>query len=719
MHLTRPSRPLRIAVYSSDAPGLACSQIRFAAPAAFSQGAIELTWSGRPGPPNVEDDLDRARNADVIAIARFFPQEANWPLIEGLLASGRPVIYDLDDLLLELPPENPFFEDAARIRPYVTELLSRADLVTTTTAGLAAEFEARGADTRVIPNGVDPRLFCGPVRRSGDVFTLAYAGTPTHAHDLGTIEQAVVSTLERLGSRVQLLLLGCATERLASHPRCRVVPFEIDYAAYAARLRGAEIDLLLTPLANNAFNRCKSAIKWLEASATGIAGIYSALSPYTGSIDDGQTGVLRSGDAQDWLGAIEWLIEDEEARLRIAATAQRRVLDRHTADRSAERLLDTCGELVGPARPPRPQARDGAVRCSVVIPVFNRLDLTRRCVESLSETPAGIEYEVIVVDDGSTDGTHEFLAAACTRNDPVVRSLRHESNRGFAAACNSGERVARGEYVIFLNNDTEAQSDWLKALVRVADESRDVAIVGSRLLYADDTVQHAGLAISRRFLLPCHLWKGVHRDEPRVARRRELRAVTGACMLVRRSVFAALGGFDEGYRNGFEDADLCLRAIESGHRVVYEPASTLYHLEEQSEGRKRDDSANARRFLSRWGYALWADEDLRYFEDDCFTRVGADSDGPVLLHNNFEGEADRARWRRVAEVQARAFVGDDPELRSLLEDPSAWPQDPDVRVWAAELCAALGLGECASRFRRPDREPAWLDRGVAAQLQQI
>jgi len=138
--------------------------------------------------------------------------------------------------------------------------------------------------------------------------------------------------------------------------------------------------------------------------------------------------------------------------------------------------------------------------CSIIIPVWNQVELTRQCLHALAAATGGIEYEVIIVDNGSTDETPALLASL----GGDVQIIRNDENLGFAKACNQGARAARGRYLVFLNNDTIPQEGWLQALVKEAQAYPNVAVVGSKLLYPDGTVQHAGVAFARANSLPYH-----------------------------------------------------------------------------------------------------------------------------------------------------------------------------------------------------------------------
>jgi GT2 family glycosyltransferase len=250
-------------------------------------------------------------------------------------------------------------------------------------------------------------------------------------------------------------------------------------------------------------------------------------------------------------------------------------------------------------------------RCSISIPVHGGASLTRQCLEACERSGAAAHAEIVVVDDASPDHTARFLESLGSR----IRVVRHERNTGFAVACNDGARAARGELLVFLNNDATPQPGWLDALVETADAHPEAAVVGSKLLHANDTIQHAGVVICQdRY--PRHVYAGFPADHPAVNRPRTFGAVTGASMLVRRAAFESVGGFDPTFVNAYEDHDLCLRLRERGHQVRYCPTSVAYHLEGATRsGRIRELDAATRRFRIRWAHRLEQD-DFRYYIED-------------------------------------------------------------------------------------------------------
>jgi GT2 family glycosyltransferase len=256
------------------------------------------------------------------------------------------------------------------------------------------------------------------------------------------------------------------------------------------------------------------------------------------------------------------------------------------------------------------------VRCSVVIPVHGRAGLTRRCLDAILADPPHTPFEVVVVDDASDDDTAALLA----RQPEPVRSLRRDQNGGFAVACNDGADAARGELIVFLNNDTEPHPGWLDALVAYADAHPRAAVVGAKLLFPDGSVQHAGVVICQDGR-PRHVYAGFPRGHPAVEREGELQAVTAACMLVRRPAWEEAGGFDPEFRNALEDVDLCLRVRDAGGEVHYCPASVVTHLESVSRGRgSAGVQENERRFRERWEGRVHRD-DLDRFAEDGLLRI--------------------------------------------------------------------------------------------------
>lgn len=237
------------------------------------------------------------------------------------------------------------------------------------------------------------------------------------------------------------------------------------------------------------------------------------------------------------------------------------------------------------------------MQVSFIIPIFNQLAHTQACLASLKSTlPAGLSHEIILVDDGSTDASRDFLREL----PPPHLVLLNERNLGYAASNNRAARVAQGEILALLNNDLVLQPGWFEPMLAAFASHTRAGLVGNIQLAADTgEVDHVGV-VFRDGGFPVH-----HRESLSEARKRgpyaEFPAVTAACCLVRREWFLRTGGFDEGYRNGFEDNDLALRAREDGFVNLVATASVVRHHISRSPGREHYEYRNARRFLDRWG----------------------------------------------------------------------------------------------------------------------
>lgn len=134
------------------------------------------------------------------------------------------------------------------------------------------------------------------------------------------------------------------------------------------------------------------------------------------------------------------------------------------------------------------EGSNGQIQVSIVIPVFNKVDYTRKCIESVIKNTFNVCYELIFVDNASTDGTPAYLSSLQGK----IKIITNEKNVGFTKACNQGGRMASGEYAVFLNNDTEPQDQWLNSLINLARSDERIGIVGSKLVYPDGRLQEAG-----------------------------------------------------------------------------------------------------------------------------------------------------------------------------------------------------------------------------------
>ncbi len=234
------------------------------------------------------------------------------------------------------------------------------------------------------------------------------------------------------------------------------------------------------------------------------------------------------------------------------------------------------------------------MKVSIIIPVFNNLFYTKQCIDYIFKHTNQKIFEIIVVDNGSTDGTDQFLKD----NSSKIKFILNKKNLGFARACNIGAKFASSNFLIFLNNDTIPLKNWLPPLIETLELNDKIGICGAKLLYPDDTIQHAGIVWKNDF--PEHIYRGKPRDFKYANEIREYDMVTGACFAIKKNLFFELNGFDEQYVNGCEDIDLCLKVRRKGLKVIYNPLSELYHYEGQTEGRFNNVNKNLSLFRKRW-----------------------------------------------------------------------------------------------------------------------
>jgi GT2 family glycosyltransferase len=249
-------------------------------------------------------------------------------------------------------------------------------------------------------------------------------------------------------------------------------------------------------------------------------------------------------------------------------------------------------------------------RTSIIMPVFNEVELTFQCLRSLLREIDFDETELIVVDNASTDETAALLA----HFRGFVNVMRNEENRGFVDACNQGASLARGEHLVFLNNDTVVLPGWLKHLRETIEGDEGVGAVGSMLLYEDGRVREAGAGVWRNGAA-FYYGLGGSPDDRRYNFAREVDYCSGASLLVRRALFEQLGGFDRRYAPAYyEDVDICFGVRSLGYKVVYQPMSRVVHHEGATAGRdsssssttgfKRYQAINRAKFVEKWREVL-------------------------------------------------------------------------------------------------------------------
>jgi glycosyltransferase involved in cell wall biosynthesis len=294
---------------------------------------------GNEGP---DVDPDKVFAADLVVIQRDFPRFARpfGLVLQNARQQGLPVIYELDDLLLDLPEEHVSYPDLSVMYLPMIWAMVEADAITVSTPYLAERLSIFNPNTWVLPNYLNDQLwtFQSPHGNDSqdDPIVIGYMGGQTHRADLQYVLPALKRILDSYARRVRLCFWGGEPpSALRSHPQVSWTPLDIqDYAEFARFFAAQRCDIFICPLVDNRFNRAKSTIKFLEYSALGVAGVYSRILPYESIVQDGKNGLLASA-IDEWVLCLQKLVEDPDLRLELGWAAQRTVQQGHLLSQHA------------------------------------------------------------------------------------------------------------------------------------------------------------------------------------------------------------------------------------------------------------------------------------------------------------------------------------------------------------------------------------------------
>ncbi len=252
---------------------------------------------------------------------------------------------------------------------------------------------------------------------------------------------------------------------------------------------------------------------------------------------------------------------------------------------------------------------EGNPKVTIIIPNKDHIDDLEQCLSSVTAKTTYDNYEILVVENNSTDEKTFAYYKEMEKRYPQCRLLTWEREFNYAAINNFAVGEAAGEYLLFLNNDVELITEnWLEEMLGIC-QCPEVGIVGAKLYFPDETIQHAGVILGLGGVAG-HIFSGVSRYEPSYVGRaimpQNLSAVTAACMMMKRSVFDQVEGFDETFQVAFNDVDLCMKTTQAGYQVVFNPYVELYHYESKSRGMEDTKDKQSRfyqevyRFESKW-----------------------------------------------------------------------------------------------------------------------
>jgi glycosyltransferase involved in cell wall biosynthesis len=263
---------------------------------------------------------------------------------------------------------------------------------------------------------------------------------------------------------------------------------------------------------------------------------------------------------------------------------------------------------------------------SIIIPSKDNTGVLRTCIDSIIHRTDYDNFDILIVDNGSNDSkTLDYYREI--GSNPKVKILHYDRPFNFSALNNYAASQAKGEHLLFLNDDTEVISpEWLSAMIEHS-QRKEVGAVGAKLLFPDGTIQHCGVILGlspfKGYGVAGHAYSG-HPDHPgymgRVNIISNYSAVTAACIMLKKQVFEEIGGFDENLAFAYNDVDLCLKIRRKGYLIVYTPYAQLYHHESRTRGYE-DTPEKQERFLkeieyirARWGYLI--DEGDPYYNQN-------------------------------------------------------------------------------------------------------
>lgn len=336
---------MNLLIAAFDPPTAPCGRLRVMDPlGALGGHAVRYAMQQQAG--GLAFRMDQLAWADVVVTQRGFPQPATRQLLEPILASGKPIVYETDDCL----PEVPDFLGKPHYREWGPDILgwaARVDAVTVPTQALADYFAAHAKRVYVLPNYLTGRTRPPGLRaaRNGEGrVEIGFAGNAGHRGDLALAAQA----LRRIHDRrpeVRLTFFGGVPEGFAPGDRVRIVPPDWNYDLFPNRLAALGLDIGIAPLIDNPFNRCVSNLKYLEYGALGIPGVFSRM-PAFESVRDGETGLLCDSSSEAWEESIERLCADAGLRRRIGEAARTDVRAHWMLEPHAHRWAEAYAEIL-------------------------------------------------------------------------------------------------------------------------------------------------------------------------------------------------------------------------------------------------------------------------------------------------------------------------------------------------------------------------------------
>lgn len=271
---------------------------------------------------------------------------------------GIVIILDMDDLLTQVPAPHPTYAHYQKIKSSLIKLLEMVDIVTVTNNRLKEYYQRYNPNVYVLSNFLDKQIWNRNVlpegKKMADKIVIGYAGLPTHAYDFKAVTPAIKYILSKYNDKVCFKFIGCVPDGLAGLSGVDYISELVSYHEYANTIMDNNFDFVIAPLEDNVFNRCKSNIKFLEYSICGYAGIYSAVGPYIDSIAPDETGVLVKNTTDEWIMAMELLINNPELRHTLGRNAFNYVKTNYSPEERLKEWSQLYSQIAASSREKRP-----------------------------------------------------------------------------------------------------------------------------------------------------------------------------------------------------------------------------------------------------------------------------------------------------------------------------------------------------------------------------
>lgn len=359
------SRKPRIGVLTRDLQDAACYKLRLGDPLSLMSPVLESYHfknqadHSYEGVYPFEEDSDFIAAMDMFIVQRLFPSYEFRPLLEEMVASGKPIIYEVDDWLLDMPEEHVMYGMCQPSFEGIEWLLPQCALVTVSTEALAQKVRRYTDKVFVFPNLLASERLVEPLPHSGHV-TIGFAGTSTHAKDVEMVSAALKRIYHEYAGQVKFVFWGDVPSSFVGIKDVRKVPEFVTYNEYLPELAKLKIDIGVAPLVKSEFNDYKSDLKWLEYSVVGAASVVSDVTSYAALKDSGLATVVENTE-DGWVAGISKLIDDAELRASQAAAARRHVLEHRLLEGRLQELLSRYADLLPAHLKPQPLQQFGRI----------------------------------------------------------------------------------------------------------------------------------------------------------------------------------------------------------------------------------------------------------------------------------------------------------------------------------------------------------------------